>query len=63
MAALDERDPNVQGLALSKLGEYESQDLKSVLKKPEDIPHKAVILLKDKSVDSFVICHLIFGVY
>ena len=51
MAALDDSDPNVQGLALSKLGDYESQDLKAVLKKPEYIAHKAVILLKDKSVD------------
>jgi HEAT repeat protein/Uma2 family endonuclease len=54
IAALDDRDPNVQGLALGKLAEYESQDLKGVLKKPEDIAQKAVNLLKDKSVDSNV---------
>ncbi|MDF5723755.1 MAG: HEAT repeat domain-containing protein [Rhizonema sp. PD37] len=54
IAALDDGKPEVKKLALDKLAKYESQDLKAVLKKPEDIARKAVNLLKDKSVDSDV---------
>ncbi len=53
MAALDDRDPQVQGYALDKLAQYEAQDLKAVLKKPEDIAQQAAKLLKDKNVRAY----------
>ncbi len=52
LAALDDGYPKVQQLAFNKLAKYEAQDLKAVLKKPEDIAQKAAKILKDKTVDS-----------
>ena len=52
IAALDDSYPEVKGYAFGKLYGYDSQDLKAVLKKPEDIALIAVNLLKDKSVNS-----------
>lgn len=36
---------------MGKLAQYQPQDLKSVIKKPEDIAHKAAKILKDEKVD------------
>ena len=49
LAALEDSSSQVQGFALSKLGEYDAKDLKSALKKPEAIAQKAGNLLKDKT--------------
>ena len=54
LAALEDSSFQVQGLALSKLGEYDAKDLKSALKKPEAIAQKAGNLLKDKTQDANV---------
>ena len=54
LAALEDSSSQVQGFALSKLGEYDAKDLKSALKKPEAIAQKAGNLLKDKTQDVYV---------
>jgi HEAT repeat protein len=54
VAALDDRYETVKGYALQKLGEYKPQDLKTVVKKPEEIAQKAANFLKDEKVDDFV---------
>ncbi len=51
IAALDDSYPQVQVYALKQLAKYEAQDLKIVLKKPEDIVRKVVNLLIDETVD------------
>ncbi|MFN6515951.1 MAG: HEAT repeat domain-containing protein [Nostoc sp. CreGUA01] len=50
-AALDDRYDQVKGYALDKLVEYELKDLKSLVKKPEEIAQKAANILKDQNVD------------
>ena len=54
LAALEDSSFQVQGFALSKLGEYGAKNLKSALKKPEAIAQKAGNLLKDKTQDADV---------
>ena len=54
LAALEDSSFQVQGFALSKLGEYGAKNLKSALKKPEAIAQKAGNLLKDKTQDANV---------
>ena len=54
VAALDDDYDEVKGYALEKLARYEAKDLKPLLKKPEDVADKAVKLLKDKSLDSYI---------
>ena len=54
MAAKDDEHDQVKGYAFWVFSGYKPQDLKSVVKKPEDIAQKAVTILKDDSVDSDV---------
>ncbi|MCP2727742.1 HEAT repeat domain-containing protein [Limnofasciculus baicalensis] len=54
VAALDDSYPQVKGYAFNKLVEYEAQDLKAVLKKPEDIAQKAVNILSDEKLDPYI---------
>ncbi|MCP2729171.1 hypothetical protein [Limnofasciculus baicalensis] len=54
IAALDDSYPKVKQYAFWKLTEYERQDLKAMLKKPENIALIAVNLLRDEKVDSFI---------
>ncbi|MEH1961345.1 MAG: HEAT repeat domain-containing protein [Nostoc sp.] len=54
IAALDDSYPKVKGYSFDKLATYEGQDLKIVLKKPEEIAQKAANILKDQKVDSDV---------
>ncbi|MFB2976457.1 HEAT repeat domain-containing protein, partial [Microseira sp. BLCC-F43] len=51
LAALDDGYDIVKRYAFEQLLKYESQDLKSVLKKPEDIAQKAADFLKDENAD------------
>ena len=51
VAAIDDSYDEVKVYAFGKLAEYKSQDLKSVLKKSEDIARKAAEILKDKKED------------
>nr|NMG07907.1 PBS lyase [Brasilonema sp. UFV-L1] len=51
VAALDDGYDRVKQYALEKLAEYKPQDLKNVVKKPEDIAQKAANILKDEKVD------------
>ncbi|MFN6536042.1 MAG: PBS lyase [Nostoc sp. EkiNYC01] len=53
-AALDDGHDEVKKFAFDKLNKYDLQNLKSVVKKPENIAQKAADILKDKSVDSIV---------
>ncbi|MEH1823195.1 MAG: PBS lyase, partial [Nostoc sp.] len=53
-AALDDRHDQVKGYALDKLIEYDLKDLKSLVKKPEDIAEKAAKILKDEKVPANV---------
>ncbi|MEH1970430.1 HEAT repeat domain-containing protein [Nostoc sp.] len=53
-AALDDGHDEVKRYALDKLVEYNLKDLKSVVKKPEDIAEKTAKILKDKTVDKDV---------
>jgi HEAT repeat protein len=53
VAAIDDSQDRVKGYAFDKLATYESQDLKSVLKKPEDIARKAADILKDEKVEAY----------
>ncbi|HYX14794.1 MAG TPA: HEAT repeat domain-containing protein [Nostoc sp.] len=54
VAALDDSYDKVKQHAFKKLAEYELKDLKTVVKKPEDIAQKIVKILKDEKVDSDV---------
>ncbi|MEQ8961921.1 MAG: HEAT repeat domain-containing protein, partial [Coleofasciculus sp. C2-GNP5-27] len=54
MAAKDDEHDQVKGYAFRQFSGYKPQDLKSVVKKPEDIARKAVTILKDESVDKYV---------
>ncbi|MDJ0616132.1 MAG: HEAT repeat domain-containing protein [Calothrix sp. MO_192.B10] len=54
VAALDDGHDDVKGYALRQLGEYDSKDIKAVVKKPEDIVEKIANILKDEKVDSRV---------
>ncbi|GET42481.1 HEAT repeat domain-containing protein [Microseira wollei] len=54
VAALDDGYDIVKGYAFQQLAKYESQDLKSVLKKPEDIAQKAANILKDENANADV---------
>ena len=54
VAALDDRYDKVKGYAFNKLAAYELKDLKTVVKKPEDIAQKVANILKDEKVDSYV---------
>ncbi|MCP2732510.1 HEAT repeat domain-containing protein, partial [Limnofasciculus baicalensis] len=54
VAALEDSYTQVKEYAFGKLAGYDSQDLKSVLKKPEDIAQKAINILKDEKVDSSI---------
>ncbi|ACC81045.1 HEAT repeat domain-containing protein [Nostoc punctiforme] len=54
VAALDDGHDQVKKSAFDKLNEYDLQNLKSVVEKPENIADKAFNILKDKSVDSDV---------
>ncbi|MEH2212212.1 HEAT repeat domain-containing protein, partial [Nostoc sp.] len=53
-AALDDGYDKVKGYALKQLGEYNLKDLKSLVKKPEDIAEKAANILKDEKVPANV---------
>ncbi|QFS45187.1 HEAT repeat domain-containing protein [Nostoc sphaeroides] len=53
-AALDDGHDKVKEYALNKLVEYNLKDLKSLVKKPEDIAEKAAKILKDEKVDADV---------
>lgn len=50
VAALDDSYPEVKKLALEKLGQYQLQDWKSLVNKPENIAKKLFDILKDKTV-------------
>nr|MDZ8020817.1 HEAT repeat domain-containing protein [Nostoc sp. SerVER01] len=52
VAALDDSYPKVKQYAFDKLAEYKPQDLKILLKKPEEIAKKAANILKNEKVDS-----------
>jgi HEAT repeat protein len=52
-AALDDSYPEVKGLALQKLAQYQQQDGKSVIK-TEDLAQKAANVVKDEKVDAYV---------
>jgi hypothetical protein len=54
VAALDDSYPKVKEYTFDKLAQYKWQDLKPLLKKPEDIAHKAADILKDEKVDAGV---------
>ncbi|MBU7587202.1 MAG: HEAT repeat domain-containing protein [Nostoc sp. TH1S01] len=54
VAALDDGHDQVKGYALSKLVEYDLQNLNSVVQKPEDIAKKAAQILKDEKVDKYL---------
>jgi HEAT repeat protein len=54
VAALDDSQDRVKGYAFDQLAKYEPQDLKSVVKKPEDIARKAGDILKDEKVNAYV---------
>jgi len=51
VAALDDGHDKVKEYALRQLDKYEPQDLKAVLKKPEDIAKKAADILKDEQMN------------
>ncbi|MFN6485230.1 HEAT repeat domain-containing protein, partial [Nostoc sp. DedQUE02] len=51
VAALDDSYDEVKGYAFDKLAAYELKDLKTVVKKPEDIAQKIANILKDEKVD------------
>ncbi|MEH2364839.1 HEAT repeat domain-containing protein [Nostoc sp.] len=53
-AALDDGQNQVKKYALDKLVEYNLKDLKSLVKKPEDIAEKAAKILKDEKVPASV---------
>ncbi|HBW89860.1 MAG TPA: PBS lyase, partial [Cyanobacteria bacterium UBA11149] len=61
VAALDDSYPQVKEYAFDKLAEYEAQDLKAVLKKPEDIARKALNFLKDEKVEPVFLSFAIPG--
>ncbi|MBN3942413.1 MAG: PBS lyase, partial [Nostoc sp. NMS9] len=54
LAALDDGLDQVKGYALKQLVEYNLKDLKSLVKKPEDIAEKAANILKDEKVPANV---------
>jgi HEAT repeat protein len=54
VAAINDGYDKVKGYAFDKLAEYKPQDLKSVVKKPEDIAKKAADIFKDEKVDADV---------
>nr|WP_322710313.1 HEAT repeat domain-containing protein [Nostoc sp. ChiSLP03a]MDZ8211402.1 HEAT repeat domain-containing protein [Nostoc sp. ChiSLP03a] len=54
VAALDDSYDKVKGYAFEKLAAYELKDLKTVVKKPENIAQKVANILKDEKVDSIV---------
>ncbi|MDZ7995554.1 MAG: PBS lyase, partial [Nostoc sp. EspVER01] len=54
VAALDDSYTKVKGYALNKLVAYELKDLKTVVKKPEEIAQKVANIFKDEKVDSSV---------
>lgn len=54
VAALNDSQDQVKGYAFDKLTEYKPQDLKLVVKKPEDIAQKAANILKDEKVNAYV---------
>jgi HEAT repeat protein len=54
LAALEDGYDEVKGYAFEQLAKYKPQDLKSVLKKPEDIAQKAANILKDEKVNASV---------
>ncbi|YAF94603.1 MAG: hypothetical protein AB3A66_18645 [Nodularia sp. CChRGM 3473] len=54
IATLGDGHEQVKGYALNKLSEYDLKNLKSVVKKPEDIAEKAANILKDEKVDAGV---------
>jgi uncharacterized protein (UPF0147 family) len=54
LAALEDSQDQVKRYAFEQLASYKSQDLKSVVKKPEDIARKAADILKDEKVDASV---------
>ncbi|MEH2010459.1 HEAT repeat domain-containing protein [Nostoc sp.] len=54
VAALDDSYDKVKQYAFDKLAAYELKDLKTVVKKPQDIAQKVANILKDEKVDSSV---------
>ncbi|MFN6565826.1 hypothetical protein [Dendronalium sp. ChiSLP03b] len=54
VAALDDKYNGVKKLAFEEFNEYDLQNLKAVIHKPEVIAQKAANILKDKSVDADV---------
>ncbi|MEH2226400.1 HEAT repeat domain-containing protein, partial [Nostoc sp.] len=54
VAALEDSYPKVKQYAFEQLAKYKPQDLKILLKKPEEIAQKAANILKDEKVDSNV---------
>ncbi|MEH2201320.1 HEAT repeat domain-containing protein, partial [Nostoc sp.] len=54
VAALDDSYPKVKGYAFEQLAKYKRQDLKILLKKPEEIAQKAANILKDEKVNSYI---------
>ncbi|MEH1817083.1 MAG: HEAT repeat domain-containing protein [Nostoc sp.] len=54
VAALDDGHDEVKGYAVYQLTAYELKDLKTVVKKPEDIAQKVANILKNEKVNSYV---------
>ena len=54
VAALDDGHDGVKSLALNQVSQYEMQDLKTLVKKPEDIARKILSIFKDKSVETSI---------
>src|SRR4028119_369790 len=54
VAAIDDSQDTVKAYAFYKLAEYELQDLKVMLKTPEDIARKAANILKNEKADTIV---------
>ena len=54
LAALDDDYDEVKEYALYRLAQYEANDLKTLLKEPENVAEKAANLFKDKSIESNV---------
>ncbi|HBR74976.1 MAG TPA: hypothetical protein DEA78_15030, partial [Cyanobacteria bacterium UBA11159] len=54
VAAIDDSYLKVKSVAFWQLAQYDAQELKLVLKKPEDIALKAVNILSDEKVDPYI---------
>src|SRR5690242_13368724 len=54
VAALDDGHDKIKGYAFDQFVKYDLKDLKSLVKKPEDIAQKADQILKDEKVDNSI---------